>query len=105
WSDILYVKSNSKLNLGTILLLPVQDTVKVDTVLPQVVPNVNTISRHESTFETFTLHPNPTTGSVKINSLQSGRFDYTIYNHLGQLVKSGSSNHGNEIDLSNQLNG
>lgn len=105
WSDTLSVSGNSKLDLGVLLLLPVPDTAATDTLLPPSMDDENTISHHEISNETFTIYPNPTTGSVKINGLQSGRFEYTIYNHLGQIVKRGSKDYGAEIDLSNQRNG
>lgn len=64
----------------------------------------STLSTESFLLNSFSFHPNPTTSSVKINSIISS--NYTLYSLIGKKVKIGALIVGkNDIDLSNYANG
>ncbi|KQB38714.1 T9SS type A sorting domain-containing protein [Flavobacterium aquidurense] len=63
--------------------------------------NCNTLGIEDSVFDKAVLYPNPTKGEVNINNIALEKA--TVYNSLGQLVKTfilNSSNTNNTINLS-----
>jgi len=69
------------------------------------VPN-NTLSTEtfEATIEGLNIYPNPATNVIKVNGLTS-KENYTIYNTIGAVIKSGSISNSEEINVSNLTNG
>ncbi len=57
--------------------------------------NINTLKKAD-----FSLFPNPSRGSVVINSASTNFGDYRIVNLLGETILSGSFENGNPIDIS-----
>ena len=52
----------------------------------------------------FSLYPNPATNVLKVNGLTSIE-NYTIYNTIGAVIKSGSIGNNEEINVSSLTNG
>ena len=53
----------------------------------------------------FKIFPNPASNAINISSAIFGQFHFHIYNSLGQLVKSGSTDAASTLSLDNFNNG
>lgn len=105
WSDPLYLSDGTNLDLGSILLLPIVDTVETDTILPIEVTDIFQEQNNQPGTEKFTIYPNPAQGIVHINVQNGESIDFTIFNHLGQIVRQGNAQGDTEIDLYGQPDG
>ncbi len=101
WSDTLTLSGDSTLDIGTILL--VRDTISEDQpiVLEQSASDQSITARGLD----FKVYPNPSAGWIKVMLPETGTYDFTIFNRLGQSVKTGTIEHGMEIDLTSQKDG
>lgn len=101
WSDTLMVADGSPVDVGTILFIPTPVTPAVDTVWPLVTSSLAAGMDMDTKEADFTVYPNPTMGTVRIDLPDYGIYPYTVYNHLGRLVQKGQIENGSAIDLNN----
>lgn len=101
WSDTLTLAGDSTLNIGTILL--VWDTMSTNP------PIVSERSISEQSISSggldFKVYPNPSSGWIKIRLPETGTYDFTVFNRLGQRVNLGTIESGSEVDLTGQKDG
>lgn len=71
-----------------------------------IISNSSAISVKELKNNFVTIHPNPTSGLVKIQNKNSENIDILVYDEIGQLVKQSKENQLNiDLDLSDLNNG
>src|SRR5690606_23744716 len=100
WSDTLAIASDTVLALGSILLIPEVDTLVMENALP-LPQNTEVSTRLDSWADRdFSIYPNPTSGLFKMAWEPGETAEYQIFNHLGQLIQTGTAQHRQEIDLS-----
>ncbi len=51
------------------------------------------------------IYPNPSSGIFTVNSNVQKQYEFSLYNTLGQLIKTGKTNTGSNIDLTNNSSG
>ena len=113
WSDPLRITDGLSQDLGSILLLPVPDTLITDTMsLPVETDSIQVDTFIFAAFESklasagevlnrsdFIIYPNPTEGKIRIDISEAEAVEYKIVSHLGKVVKQGQVISGSAIDL------